>query len=516
MTQSAEPPGDRSLRLLLKFLARGNFKAIAREFQNPPPTDYLRWRQLQRYPTRNTIQSGPKFSIISPDPSSNESLRRQLYPNWELAPDLASATGQFISFIDPGDKLPPHALLRIAQEILANPSLDVLYSDEDRLSPSGQHSDPFFKPDWSPEYFQGWAYIGRLAAYRRDLILDVGGIRPEFADAFEYDLLLRLIARNATIAHIPDVLYHRSASNSIAPSPAAARRTLEANGQKVEDGPAPGTHRLRFPIVGNPLVSIVIPSACRPITIKNRQTWFLLECISSIRRLTTYSNIEIIALDNNDMPADLAAALKPFDIRIVHFTEEFNLTRKINLGASHARGEQLLLLNDDVEVISPDWIESMLEYSQQPQIGAVGAKLLFPNNTQQHTGVILLNGNPRHPFYGRPADHPGYFHSSQVVRNWSAVTGACMMTRAGNYKKVAGFSEEFPLNYNDIDYCLKLLDTGLRIVCTPFALLYHHESVSKTGTYREEFKVFERKWRKKFPRDPYYNPNLTRHFRVKL
>ena len=284
---------------------------------------------------------------------------------------------------------------------------------------------------------------------------------------------------------------------------------------RIESGPAEGLHRVRYPINGNPKVSIIIPSACRQIELRGRQTWFVVECVSSIRRLSTYSNLEIIVLDNNDMSEPLATALAPLNIRHIPFTEPFNLARKMNLGAFSASGEQLILLNDDVEVISPNWIQSMLEFSQQPEIGAVGVQLLFPDNTQQHTGVIILNGNPRHPFYGCPADHPGYFHSSQVHRNWSAVTGACMMTRAEVFKSVGGFSENFPLNYNDVDYCLKVLNIGKRVVYTPYAKLHHHESVSKTGTHSHEFKAFRKAWMSRFPQDPYYNPNLTRHFRIR-
>ncbi len=254
---------------------------------------------------------------------------------------------------------------------------------------------------------------------------------------------------------------------------------------------------------------MVIPSACRGIEFRGRRTWFVLECVSSIRRLSTYHNVEIIVLDNDDMTADLSRALEPFDVRHIAFTEPFNLARKMNLGGFSASGEHLIILNDDIEVITPDWIESMLEYSQWPEIGAVGAQLLFPNDTQQHTGVTLLDGNPGHPFYQFPAGHPGYFFSSQVHRNWSAVTGACMMTRADVFKSVGGFSENFPLNYNDVDYCLKVMNTGKRIVYMPYAKLYHHESVSKSGTHAHELEAFKKAWRDRFPRDPYYNPNLT-------
>jgi len=566
MVNSTHPATPPNLRLALRFLAKGNWPAFKRESlaalgRAACPSDYQRWREFHRITARDRRRMqeqmkswprSPRISVVlrwlegrAGSRASIESVSRQSYPNWELivmgdaTPDfldsrirfvakdagiraaVASAVGEFVCVADPGDELAEHALFRVAEAIVGNPSLDVIYSDEDTVSDAGEHAEPFFKPDWSPEYFLAWNYTGRLAAYRRELIGKIGGIREEFSDAFEYDLILRLVAGNAAIHHLPDVLYHRRKSAASEQSEETTARALQdylaSTGQSatVQSGGAAGVHRVRFALAGNPLVSIVIPSACRPATIRGRQSWFVLECVSSIRRLSTYKNVEIIVLDNNDMPEELAAALGPLEIRRVPFIGEFNLTRKINLGASQARGEQLILLNDDIEVITPDWIEAMLEFAQQPQIGAVGAQLLFPDDTQQHTGVILLNGNPRHPFYGQPAGHPGYFHSSQAHRNYSAVTGACMMTSAQNYQAVGGFSERFPLNYNDIDYCLKLGAIGKRIVYTPYAKLYHYESASKTGTYRREFEAFHRTWRERFPRDPYYNPNLGRHFRVK-
>ncbi len=278
---------------------------------------------------------------------------------------------------------------------------------------------------------------------------------------------------------------------------------------RVETGPSDGFHRVRYEIRGNPKVSIVIPSACREVEVRGRKTWFVLECVASIRHLSTYKNVEIIVLDNDDMSAELAAALAPYHYRKIPFTEPFSLARKINLGCFSATGEHLILLNDDIEVITPDWIESMLEFSQWDEIGAVGAQLLFPNDTQQHNGVNLLEANPGHPFYQFPGDHPGYFNSSVVHRNWSAVTGACLMTKKAIYEAVGGFSEKFPLNYNDVDYCLKVTALGKRIVYTPGAKLYHHESVSKAGTEISELEAFKREWAERIPRDPYYNPNLT-------
>jgi GT2 family glycosyltransferase len=436
---------------------------------------------------------------------------------------LELARGQYVALLDHDDELAEQALFRMAEAIVRDPSLEMLYSDEDKLTTEGRHVDPFFKPDWSPEYFLACMYTCHLGVYRTERLRQIGGWRSSFDGAQDYDLVLRLIAGQPRIHHVPDVLYHwRTIPSSTASGAQAkpeahlrARRALQAyldstgRGGRVEDGPSTGFHRIRYAIQGNPKVSIVIPSACRTIQFRGRQSWFVLECVSSIRRLSTYGNLEIIVLDNGDMSVELCEALKPLVIRRLPFTEPFNLARKMNVGARAAGGEQLLFLNDDVEVITPDWIESMLEYSQWPEIGAVGAQLLFPNNTQQHTGVTVLNGNPGHPFYQFPASHPGYFYSSQVHRNWSAVTGACLMTRAEVFQAAGGFTEEFPLNYNDVDYCLKLRDLGKRVVYMPYARLYHHESVTKTGTFAHELEAFKRVWLERLGRDPYYNPNLT-------
>jgi len=403
----------------------------------------------------------------------------------------------------------------------------MVYSDEDKMTPAGRHVDPFFKPDWSPEYFLACMYTCHLGVYRTELVRRVGGWRSAFDSSQDYDLVLRLAATGPKVHHVPDILYHwrtipSSTASGAGAKPEAHERArqaianyLDLTGRPgtVEDGPSAGFHRVRYKIQGNPLVSLVIPSACREVEVRGRKTWFVLECISSVRRLSTYANLEIVVIDNHDMSDELAERLAPLDVRRLHYTDpgtgRFNLARKLNEGARAARGEQLLLMNDDVEVITPDWVEALLEFGQWPDIGAVGPQLLFPNDTQQHNGVNLLEGNPGHPFYQFPADHPGYFNSSAVHRNWSAVTGACLMTRADVYRDVGGFSEHFPLNYNDVDYCLKLRERGLRIVYTPYAKLYHHESVSKSGTDEEELAAFKAEWADRVARDPYYNPNLS-------
>jgi GT2 family glycosyltransferase len=575
-----------SLLLGLKLLATGRWSTFHRQlianFESiTSGTQYDLWRKRHaitddsRMRQRHQIalwENPPKISIILPVCNVAEiylrkcidSVLGQIYPNWELCiaddgstkthvrkvlleyaardarikvqylPDnvgissasnaaLELSTGEFIALLDHDDELAEHALFKVAEALINNPDLDMIYSDEDKLSPTGRHVDPFFKPDWSPEYFLACMYTCHLGVYRTNLIRSIGGWRSEFDGAQDYDLVLRVVAASEKILHIPDILYHwrvlpGSTASHASAKPLAygrARKALEHHlarlGRmgRVEDGPTVGFHRVRYGLRGNPLVSIVIPSACKRMRAQGRETWFVSACVSSIRKRSTYSNLEIIVLDNDDMPEELAVELEPFDIRRIPFTEPFNLARKMNLGAFSARGEQLLILNDDIEVISRDWIQSMLEYSQWPEIGAVGAQLLFPNGTQQHNGVTILDGNPGHPFYQYPGEHEGYFLSSQVHRNWSAVTGACMMTRADVFKTVGGFNDKFPVNYNDVDYCLKVLKTGRRIVHMPYARLYHHESVSVKRTGEHELEAFKQAWLKECPLDPYYNPNLS-------
>jgi len=430
---------------------------------------------------------------------------------------LAISSGDFVAVLSPGDELADHALADIAQACANHPKVELVYADDDRVNEYGRHSDPFFKPDWSPEYLLATNYIGPSAFVRTELVRELGSYREQFADAVEYDLTLQCLGRGVRVHHVADVLVHRgdessrNAADVAEAERAALQAQLQATGQPatVEPGLAPNTHRVRWATTGEPLVSIVIPSACGKATINGESTWFVLKCVQSIRRRSTYPRVEILIVDNNDMPPDLEQALRPFDVRRIHFVEPFNLSAKMNLGATHAKGEHLVFMNDDIEVSSPDWIQSLLEFSQRDGVGAVGAKLLFPNGCLQHVGVTILDGNPGHPFYLSPGNCPGYFHSTQVHRNFVAVTGACVMTPARVFRELGGFDVRFPLNYNDVDFCLRVLESGRRNVFTPYAELYHHESVSKSGTTLDELANFKRKWATRYRVDPYYNPNLT-------
>ena len=544
--------------------------------------DWIKYNALNKSDitsAKNQIKSWklkPKFSVILPVYNVDaqwlikviESVQEQIYPYWELciADDASSkphvceilkkysekdsrikvvfrnkngnisaasnsalsiATGEYVALLDHDDKLTIDALFENAKLINKHPEADFIYSDEDKIDTQEKRCDPFFKPDWSPDYFHGCMYTCHLGVYRKTIIDQIGGFRSEYDGAQDYDLVLRVVEKTKNIYHIPKILYHwrvipsSTASGSEAKPWAyiAAQKALESMVERskyvgwVEEGPRFGFFRVRRRILGNPLVSIVIPSAGKSIEIAERKIQLLENCVDSIRRLSTYKNIEFVIVDGYNVPDKTLETIEGEDLTLIRCDQPFNLPMRLNLGVEQAKGDFLVLLNDDTEVITPDWIESMLELAQQQEIGAVGAKLLFPSNKIQHAGVVVINGNPGHAFYGCDYDHPGYFLSNIINRNYIAVTGACLMIRTKLYRDLEGFDEYFPLNYNDVDLCLKVHQAGYRNVLTPYAQLFHYESVSRDkGLQPGEWQKFNDKWGKYFEetgRDPYYNPNLS-------
>jgi GT2 family glycosyltransferase len=431
---------------------------------------------------------------------------------------LELATGDYIALLDHDDELAEHALFRMANAIVADPAADMLYSDEDKLQPDGKRVRPFFKPDWSPEFFLGCMYTCHLGVYRTKLARELGGFRPEFDGAQDYDLVLRLIEQTERIVHVPDVLYHwrvlpESTAAGVGAKPhahAAGLRALQdhlrrtARPGRTEVGPSAGLNWVRFEVVGAPTVSVIIPSMCQS---GDAGPSMLERCIASINRTRKDRRIEIIVVDRNTMPPEMEHSLARVGVRRVTYDEPFNWSRVNNLAARHATGDHLLFLNDDTEAVEPGWLDAMLEYSQQPEIGVVGAKLVFPDGGLQHVGVTLPGGKPGHPFYGYPAKHTGYYCRNVLPHDCAAVTGASLMTRRDVFAEVGGFDESFPLNYNDIDYCMKVRRLDYRVVFTPHAKLVHHESVTKSGVFEEELDAFRARWGE--VADPYYNPNLS-------
>ncbi|MER3416009.1 MAG: hypothetical protein C4297_07335 [Gemmataceae bacterium] len=428
---------------------------------------------------------------------------------------LEKARGDWIVPVAAGDRLAPYALHAVARALIEHPRADLLYSDEDRISANGRRHAPHFKPDWAYDYFLATAYVGRLLVLRRQLALEAGGFRAAWQGAHECDLLLRTIAADGSnIYHLPEILYHRwdgHADGSGSPESVARRLLYESRCRgwhwSVEPDPRRGTYRLRFPLPVGKGVSVVIPTAGRLVAPGEA---FVTRCVASVRRSTAWSPLEIVVVDNGDLDPGTRAALDDLGVQRITYRGPAHVARKINAGADRARGDFLLLLNDDVEALHPGWLEALLEYAAQPGVGAVGARLVFPDGRLQHIGVHLYADGPGHPYYRAPGDVPGYRALTVTPRNCIAVTGACLLTPRHLFLELGGFSEQFPIHYNDVDYCLRLHARGYRIVYTPYAELVHHEGVSKGngGTVSvQEQNQFRALWA--HTTDPYYNPNLS-------
>ena len=439
---------------------------------------------------------------------------------------LELATGDFLCLMDNDDEIAPSALFEFASLLNHDRSLDMIYSDEDKLDMAGNRYEPFFKPDWSPETLEGCMFTAHFACYRIDLVRELGGFRSDFNGAQDYDFVLRFTERTSRIKHVPKVLYHwRAIPGSTAATMDAKNYVLDAalralreraerlsGGGDVRLGPFPGCFDLRYKIIDSPLVSIVIPSAGRLANIRGKDVDLLSQVIISIYEKTTYRNFEVIVVDNNDLRDETIEALKPYECKFVHFEGKFNIANKMNMGAKAARGEYLLFMNDDIEVITPDWMECMLQLCQRNRVGIVGAKLHYEDESLQHVGVAFWNGLPDHIHRAYPRDYPGHFFSASANRNCLAVTGAVLMTKREIFQSVGGFDERFAINYNDIDYCLKVFNEGFRIVLAAGAQLYHYESQSREAVVaEEEINLFQQKWSGVTSYDPYYSIYFENH-----
>ncbi len=438
---------------------------------------------------------------------------------------LSLAQGEFVGLLEGGDELAPDALFEMVRLLQEHSEADLVYSDEDEIDDEGNRSDPYFKPGWSPDLLLSTNYVSHLSVYRRSLLEELGGFREGFDGCQGYDLVLRATERTDKIYHVPKVLYHRRAAAGLLASPGGdrgrvrdrARRALsdalERRGLEgsVEEGYLPDRFRVRFEIKGEPKVSLIIPT---------RDNYsFLKRCIESVERLTTYRNYELLIIDNNSRDPETLEYLASIPHRVIPFREKFNYSRINNFAVSQAEGEYVLLLNDDTEVTSGGWLEAMLEHAQRPEVGAVGARLLYPDGRIQHAGVIVGVGSPwepgvamhSHHFYS--SDSPGYAGALTTTTNYSAVTAACMLLRKSLFEEIGGLEEEnLPIQFNDVDLCLKIRERGYYIVYTPYAELYHHESVSRghfSGNRTENLYMREH-WGEVMDRDPYYNPNFSR------
>jgi GT2 family glycosyltransferase len=443
---------------------------------------------------------------------------------------LALASGEFIALLDHDDTLAPFALYEINCAICIHyRDVDFIYSDEDKINEAGdQRSDPHMKPDWSPDTLRSHNYICHLSVFRGDVIRRIGGFAAGFDGSQDYDLILRATEQARRVVHIPKILYHwRNHQGSCASAAdvklyayESAKKALQEHLDRsalkgsVQNGITLGVYQVNLKLTQYPLVSILIPNHnSRPV---------LERCIESIRR-NAYPNYEIILVENGSTKPEIfdyyEELTQQANVRVVEWKGSFNYSAVNNFAAEQAKGEVLLFLNNDIEAISFDWIERMLQYAQRPDVGAVGAKLYYPDNTIQHGGVILGLGGVAghaHHWYNRSAY--GYFGRLIITQNLSAVTAACLMVRRRVFEEAGGFDERFTLAFNDVDLCIKIRRQGRLIVWTPYAELYHHESLTrgeddtpeKRERFRSEVQLFVKKWYPLLEKgDPYYNPNLT-------
>ena len=439
---------------------------------------------------------------------------------------LELATGEFVTFLDHDDELAPHALGAVAAAIGRELETDVVYSDEDKINQLGERFDPFFKPEWSPDLLMSYAYLAHLTVIRRSLVEQVGGFRSAFDGSEDWDLALRATERARRVVHVTDILYHwRSLAGSTASGAeakpwafAAGERVLRETlvrrgeaGEVTQEARFPGRYHVRRAVVGQPLVSIIIPFRDEPS--------LLATCAASLREDPGYARYELVLVDNgSELPetAELLERLVAEDgVQVVEAPGPFNWPAINNTAARHASGDVLLFMNNDIEARVGGWLQALVGHVQRPEVGAVGGRLLYPDQTIQHAGVVLgLGGIAGHVLKNLPADQPGYASMAIQTRNCTVVTGACMMTRREVFDAVGGFDERLPVAFNDVDFCLKLREKGYVVVYEPLAELIHHESKSRghTDDLVEGGRIIERWGPTIAGGDPYVNEHLS-HWR---
>jgi O-antigen biosynthesis protein len=404
-------------------------------------------------------------------------------------------------------------LAQVVRWLNADPTLDVLYTDEDIMDSSGQLSNAVLKPDWSPDLLTTQNYVCHMTVARKSLVEDVGGLRSEYDGSQDWDLVLRLTERSPRIAHIPEPLYSwRAVPGSVAEKGDAKPYAFESGRRAVADAlqrrgypgradctPWPGWFRARYSLPGRPKVSIIIPTKDRVDLLRN--------CVESITERSTYKDFEVVVIDNQSTEAETLEYLAKGPARVVRYPARFNYARMMNLAARSVECDAMLFLNNDTEVISPDWIESLLEHAMRPEVGAVGGRLFYPDGEPQHEGILIGVAGP----WALNVNHRGYGARGELTRNVSAVTGACTMIRPSVYWRVGGNDERLRVGYNDVDLCMRIRQAGYQVVYNPYVELYHHESASRSRHHENALDgpLFGSRWHPRDSVDPYYNPILS-------
>ena len=443
---------------------------------------------------------------------------------------FAMATGDYVGLLDHDDLLAPNALYEIAAALEKEPETEVLYTDEDKVRGEQlEHFQPHLKPDFNEDLLRSNNYICHFFVVKRTLLQKVGGMRKEFDGAQDYDFIFRCTEAAGKICHIPEILYHwRTHEASTADNPQSKLYAFEAGKRAIEENLKRrglqgevshtkdyGFYRVKYAVQGEPLVSIIIPN-------KDAKT-DLEKCIRSVKEKSSYKNYEILIVENNSETEEIFAYYKELSkdpaIRLLKWKKEFNYSAINNFAAKKARGEYLLFLNNDTEVITEDWIQELLGICQRQGTGAVGARLYYGDHTIQHAGTVIgIGGIAGHMFVNLPGERTGYMHKAALIQDLSAVTAACMLVKREAFEEVGGFEEQLSVAFNDVDLCLRLREKGYLVVYDPYAELYHYESKSrgaedskeKVRRFQSEIEFMRCRWEKLLKAgDPYYNKNLS-------
>ena len=442
---------------------------------------------------------------------------------------LDISTGEYIGLLDHDDVLEINALYEVVKCLNENERIDIVYTDEDKITTNMEEFfAPNFKPDFNLDMLRSNNYICHFFVAKKDLIKEVGAFSGEYNGAQDYDLFLRCIEKTECISHIPKILYHwRVHQESTADNPLSKMYAYDAGKKAIEEHLKRcgvdaeviitdnlGFYRVKYKLHGNPLVSIIIPN--------KDQVDILDKCLKSIEEKTLYNNYEIIIVENNSVEEETFRYYEKIQnkrIKVIYWKEGFNYSAINNFAVRQSKGDYVLFMNNDIEVISPDWIDELLANCQRPDVGIVGAKLYYPDDTVQHAGVIVGIGDVAgNIFVGLKRGYTGYMHRASIQQDLSAVTAACMMIKRSVFEKVDGFEEVLAVAFNDVDLCLKVRQCGELIVYNPYVELYHHESktrgaedtTEKMKRFQTEIQYMKKKWKDIFEKgDPAYNINLS-------
>ena len=443
---------------------------------------------------------------------------------------FAMTKGEFVGLLDHDDLLAPNALYEIVKILQDHPQADALYTDEDKVTTElDEHFQPHLKPDFNLDLLRSNNYICHFFVVQKSIVEKAGGFRKEFDGAQDYDFIFRCTENAGEVLHVPEILYHwRTHKASTADNPAskmyafeAGKRAIEAHlertGTKGEVSHTQdlGFYRVKYPVQGKPLVSVIIPNKDEKETLQT--------CLEMLEKNTGYQNFEIIIVENNSTTDEIFRYYKELSgnrkIHLLRWGKEFNYSAINNFAVAHAKGEYLLFLNNDVKSINPDWLEEMLGVCQRPEVGGVGAKLIYPDNTIQHAGCVIgMGGIAGHMFVDMPADRTGYLHKASLLQDMSAVTAACLLMKKEVFEQAGGFTEELAVAFNDVDLCLKVRKNGYLIVYDPYVKLYHMESKTrgaedskeKVRRFQTEIEYMRCHWIDILKNgDPCYNKNLS-------